>query len=261
MLRHTFLHVPGLGHTTEQKLWSKGIHTWEDVAGLIGGSPDGLDGVVRKLKPYLPKTLRAFEERDASIFDRLSRFGESWRLFGEFMNECVYVDIETTGLSRDYDDLTVVGTYDGKKFKAFVKGINLGDLASELKRYPVVVTFNGNCFDLPFLRKRFSASLPKAHIDLRPTTHKLGYSGGLKKIEPKFGIRRPTQIASIDGFEAVVLWRRYCKGDKAALEKLIEYNEADVTNLERIMRQCYERLAEQHAKFFAKKQRSAAAAR
>lgn len=261
MLRHTFLHVPGLGHTTEQKLWSKGIHTWGDAANLIGGSPDGLDGIVRKLKPYLPKTLRAFEERDASCFARLARLGESWRMFSEFRDECVYVDIETTGLSSDDDDITVVGTYNGKKFKAFVKGINLGDLAGELRKYPVAVTFNGSCFDLPFLRKRFAASLPPAHIDLRSTTHKLGYSGGLKKIEPKFGIKRPKQISSMDGFEAVILWRQYCKGDKAALEKLIEYNAADVTNLKQIMEQCYERLAGQHANFFLKKHRSAAVAR
>jgi uncharacterized protein YprB with RNaseH-like and TPR domain len=261
MLRHTFLHVPGLGHTTEQKLWSRGIHTWEDAAGLIGGSPDTLDGVARKLKPYLPKTLRALEERDASFFERLGRFGESWRLFSEFRDECVYLDIETTGLSSVADEITVVGTYDGKRFKAFVQGINLGDLASELEKYPVVVTFNGGSFDLPFLRKRFAASLPKAHIDLRSTTHKLGYSGGLKYIEPQFGIKRPRQIASMDGFEAVILWRRYRRGDKAALDRLIEYNEADVTNLKQIMEQCYERLAGQHAGFFAGKQRPATATR
>jgi len=253
MLRHTFLHIPGLGHTTEQRLWSQGIHTWEDAAGLIDGSPDDLDAVARKLQTHLPGAFRALQERNAAFFaERLARLGESWRMFGEFRDECVYVDIETTGLSSAYDEITVVGTYDGRNFRAFVKGLNLGDLAGELKKHPVVVTFNGSSFDLPFLRRRFAPLLPKAHIDLRSTTRKLGYSGGLKNIESRFGIKRPTRIASMNGYEAVVLWYRYCNGNKAALEQLLEYNEADVTNLKLIMEKCYERLAGQLAQFFAK---------
>jgi hypothetical protein len=29
MLKHTFIHAEGIGPTTEKKLWSAGIHTWD----------------------------------------------------------------------------------------------------------------------------------------------------------------------------------------------------------------------------------------
>ena len=253
MLRHTFLHLPGVGHTTERKLWADGVCTWDDAAQLIRCSLTTSRALTHKLQTYLPQTVRAVQERNTAFFGRLAGFGESWRLFSEFAGDCVYVDIETTGLSAAYDDITVVGTSDGKNFKVFVKGDNLRDLASELKKHSVAVTFNGSGFDLPFLRKSFAKSIPLVQIDLRWVAYKLGYRGGLKEIERKLGIKRPKRIADMDGFDAISLWQQYRRGDKHALERLIEYNRSDVMNLKGMMQHCYDRLLDQHSKLFRRK--------
>ena len=56
---------------------------------------------------------RSRAERDAAFFARLSSLGETWRLFPEFAGECVFLDIETTGLSTVFDTVTMVGLFDG----------------------------------------------------------------------------------------------------------------------------------------------------
>jgi uncharacterized protein YprB with RNaseH-like and TPR domain len=65
------------------------------------------------------------------------------RLFPEFAQDCVYLDIETTGLSTVFDTVTMVGLYDGRKYQLFVDGENLQDLPKHLEKYSVMITFNG----------------------------------------------------------------------------------------------------------------------
>jgi hypothetical protein len=50
-------------------------------------------------------------------------------------------------------------------------------------------------------------------------------------VERTLGLRRDPAIQGVDGFEAVRLWHRYRRGDRAALEKLALYNLTDVANL------------------------------
>jgi uncharacterized protein YprB with RNaseH-like and TPR domain len=64
---------------------------------------------------------------------------------------------------------------------------------------------------------------------------RLGFKGGLKKIEPRFGIHRPEEVDGMDGYMAVLLWQRYQRGDKGALDLLLSYNREDVVNLEVLM--------------------------
>jgi uncharacterized protein YprB with RNaseH-like and TPR domain len=222
---------------------------------LIDDSIEGVRSLGPHVRKYVPRTLLAIEERDSGFFARLGRLGESWRLYSEFAEDCVYLDIETTGLSPQYDEITVVGTFDGSEYREFVKGKNLHQLGHELKKYAVAITFNGSSFDLPFLRRKFAPSLPSAHIDLRWATFKLGYHGGLKQIESKFGVKRPKRVANIDGLDAVRLWNQYCRGDRYALERLIDYNRADVVGLRTIMEQCYSRSVAQQARFLPKARR------
>lgn len=260
MLRHTFIHVPGIGSTTERKLWARGVCDWEDAIAVIKSSPEELGAAGRRLAKYLPDSVRAAENRDASHFERLSRFGESWRIYREFAESCVFLDIETTGLSPRLDDVTLVGLYDGRNYSVYIKGVNLSCLAQQLKKYSVAVTFNGSGFDLPFLRANLGSCLPVGHIDLRWAAYKLGYRGGLKEIEPKFGIKRPRRLADIDGFEAVMLWHRYRRGDKDALGLLVDYNQLDVVNLKTMMEQVYALLADECVRCFPKPLRKAFAA-
>jgi uncharacterized protein YprB with RNaseH-like and TPR domain len=39
----------------------------------------------------------------------------------------------------------------------------------------------------------------------------------------------------MDGYEAVLLWDRHCRGDYSALPTLLTYNREDVVNMETLM--------------------------
>ncbi|MEI6805266.1 MAG: ribonuclease H-like domain-containing protein [Myxococcaceae bacterium] len=158
-----------------------------------------------------------------------------WQLFPEFRNNIAYVDIETTGLSRQYNEITTIALYDGNQIHTYVNGKNLEDFKTDILKYKFLVTYNGRSFDAPFIEAFFGMKLDHEHIDLRYPLKKLGYVGGLKAIEKRFGIDRG-DLKQVDGFFAVRLWNEYkrTKNEKA-LETLLAYNCADVVNLEILM--------------------------
>ena len=253
MLQQTFIHIPGIGKQTERELWLHGIQSWDDADrfekrfGLAGPR------LQKKLDDYIPLSREAIKNHDAAFFRRLSAMGEAWRVFPEFADECVYLDIETTGLSTVFDSVTIVGLYDGRRYSLFTQGDNLDQVQNALAKYSVVVTFNGSGFDLRFLRNTFPGLvLPPIHIDLRWVSRKLGYTGGLKELERNLGIRRKADVADIEGYEATVLWAKYLRGDQSALEKLIAYNTADVVHLKAIMEICYDKISRRTAEFMEK---------
>jgi uncharacterized protein YprB with RNaseH-like and TPR domain/predicted nuclease with RNAse H fold len=250
MLEQTFIHIPGVGRHTERELWADGIRSWDDADlfekrfGCVGAR------LQQKLDDYIPRSREAVRHKDAAFFERLSSLGEAWRLFPEFSGSCVYLDIETTGLSTVFDTVTMVGLYDGRKYKLFVDGDNLEELPAHLRNYSVAVTFNGSGFDLRFLKLAFpELVLPPIHIDLRWVTRKLGMRGGLKAVEGELGIRRPSDVQDLTGYDATVLWARYLRGDRHALEQLIQYNTEDVVHLKAIMEVAYDRLSRETAQF------------
>jgi len=248
MLDRTFIHIPGIGRRTELELWQAGITSWNELPEFLTRSAAIGPGLRRRLETYVPQSIDAVRRKDAAFFARLSHVGEAWRLFAEFAGQCVYLDIETTGLSSVFDTVTMVGLFDGRRYQTFIDGQNLQDLPGELKKYSVVVTFNGAGFDLRFLRLAFkNLELPPIHIDLRWVTRRLGHRGGLKAIEREFGICRDQAVGDVDGHEATVLWSRHLRGDQSALRRLISYNSEDVVHLKAIMEMAYDRLAEQVA--------------
>ena len=61
--------------------------------------------------------------------------------------------------------------------------MEISHLSQELKKYKLIVTFNGSVFDLPLLKRHFSDIIPDIpHIDLRFLCAKLGLKGSLKDI-------------------------------------------------------------------------------
>ena len=241
MLEQTFIHIVGIGPKTEQALWGRGIHRWQDF----------LDHKKPVLSPTKDRLIRRDLEDSLAHRDDIGFFndrlpaGEKWRLFDKFKHRAVYLDIETSGYDPWDNDITVIGLYDGTQVQTFVNGINLDAFEVAVADYDLVITFNGACFDLPFIKRSFPGiSLPKGHIDLRFVLKKLGHEGGLKKIERDLGITRSDEIDGVDGFEAVRLWHRYQRGDKKALQTLISYNNADIMNLEPLMALAYERKKE-----------------
>jgi uncharacterized protein len=238
MLKRTFIHLPGVGPRREAHFWRQGLATWEDFLAarqVRGLSRERLDWLKAALAESLDHT------RDAGYFAARLQAGEHWRLFRQFRPRTAYLDIETTGTVWPGLLVTAVGLYDGQNMRQFVQGRNLQQFPQALSEFDLLVTFNGTQFDLPVLKAYFpELSLPLAHVDLRFFLTRLGFKGGLKKIEPRFGIQRPPEVNGMDGYMAVLLWQRYQRGDKGALDLLLKYNREDVINLEVLMERAFE---------------------
>jgi len=236
MLEHTFIHIPGIGPKTEQRIWGSGIHTWQAFlhceTSVISPKRDGV--ICQEL------AVSVAHRQDAAFWDARLPPGEMWRIFDVFKQRAAYLDIETTGGWGGLDEITVIGIYDGVAVQTFVDGVNLDAFETAIAAYDLVITFNGALFDLPFIRSRFPGiSLPPAHIDVRFLLKRLGYAGGLKKIERDLGIGREEGIDGMNGYDAVRLWQAYQWGDDTALDTLVRYNRADIVNLKPLMEKGY----------------------
>jgi len=233
MLEHTFIHIPGIGPKTEQSLWQQGITTWKVF--LERKTPVFSPGKEKIARDVLNASVSHCG--DARFFCDLLPAREMWRLFEAFREKAVYLDIETNGGRQDVHEITVIGIFDGTNVRTFVNGRNLEEFETAVSEYDLIITFNGTTFDLPFIRRAFPGiSLPPAHIDLRFVLNRLGYRGGLKKIEKDLGIQRAPSIDGLNGYDAVMLWNVYeWEGDTDALDRLIQYNRADIVNLEPLM--------------------------
>jgi uncharacterized protein YprB with RNaseH-like and TPR domain/predicted nuclease with RNAse H fold/dephospho-CoA kinase len=243
ILTRTFVHVPGIGSVTERALWADGISSWRRF--LMASSSRVPIRSRSKVCDFLGESEVALKTNDARFFARYLHRSEWWRLYPHFRTKAVFLDIETTGLSQHYDEVTLVGLYDGTRVKTFLAGNNLDELAESLAPYEIAITFNGTLFDLPFLKNKFPAlPLPAIHLDLRYILRRIGYSGPLKRIEQRLGIVREA-AADVDGLMATVLWARYLRGSIEALEQLVKYNAADITSLRSLMSFSYSALARQ----------------
>lgn len=241
MLKNTFVHIQGIGPRTERMLWAEGVRTWGDY--LARPSPVVSPSRDRLVRCELERSLAHLGE--VAYFSRRLQNREAWRLFETFRARTVYLDIETSGGFEGYDEITVIGLYDGKCTQTFVNGVNLEAFEVALADYDVVVTFNGACFDLPYIKRAFPGiTLPAAHIDLRFVLRRLGLSGGLKAIEQRTGLVRESGIEGMDGLDAVRLWAQYQNGDQSALDRLIQYNTADIIHLEPLMEMGYQGMKE-----------------
>jgi uncharacterized protein len=232
VLKNTFIHIPGIGPRTEVRLWQSGFTSWDDY---IDGCETCTIALPKRgiILENLKRSLRALANEDLKHFELGLPSSDCWRLYGDFRSKTAFVDIETTGLFPGSNAITVIGLFDGQSAKAFVQGKNLDEFAREVKKYKLLVTFNGKRFDLPFIQ-RFFGDFPagQGHLDLLYPLRRLGYRGGLKSIEVQLGIEREGALKQMDGYLAVLLWREHRRGNRSALDTLVRYNLEDVVNLQ-----------------------------
>lgn len=234
MLRNTFLHLKGIGREREKKLWKNGIKSWELYIENYHILPASFRQ--KQYRDQIYSSVEAMEKGNHHFFEDKMPHREKWRAYKDCRASACFLDIETTGLHCCCDDITLIGLSDGENYKAYIKGKNLDDFVAAFRKYTTIITFNG-WFDKRFIAHHFPDSNihQKLNIDLRSTVRQLGYSGGFKEIEKKFWITRPQSIQELDGFDAVVLWQKYLAGNEEALDLLIEYNRADITNMKPII--------------------------
>jgi uncharacterized protein len=239
MLTSTFCHIPGIGPRSEEKLWEEGVRTWDDCLELgehLLGPAKG-----RSAMEHLYLSQEALDEMNARFFIDSLPASESWRMFPEFRSRIAYLDIETTGLSFDGidDGITTIALYDGREIRHYVQGENLQAFKDDIFDYDVLVTYNGKCFDIPFIESYFMIRLEQAHIDLRYVLASLGLRGGLKGCERQLGLDRG-DLEGVDGFFAVLLWNEYRNnGNDRALDTLLAYNIQDTVTLEQLLTIAY----------------------
>ena len=241
MLRNTFVHLPGVGEKTERQLWQANCHNWEE---LLAAESTALPAGLRKAQAIdlLQESLDHYQAGRWRYFERCLPGGVKWRAFDLRRGPTLYVDIETNG----YDNaITVLGIYDGAQFDAYVANENLDEALERLESAATIVTYNGSGFDMPIIRQRFPYHLfNHVHIDLMWPLRKLGFRGGLKRIERALGLSRSEETEQMDGMDAVYLWRAYQQGSQEAKQLLLKYNEEDVRNLEPLMEWVYRELTQ-----------------
>src|SRR5438105_8555 len=153
MLTSTFVHLDGVGYSTEQRLWLAGARCWDD---FLARAPDVrlTPARIAELRSRIVASRESLISGDYRFFSDCLPRRDQWRAFPEFARRVLYLDIETTG-GTDFDDVTVIGLHDGRTMRQFVRGEDLLEAEEVLREAALLVTFFGTGFDVPVLRRLF----------------------------------------------------------------------------------------------------------
>ena len=116
ILTNTFIHVPGISKEAETRIWQNDILNWEEFI----AKHDKLDMTISKREmvcEHLRKSIDCHKKNSYNFLIDSIPSSMHWRAYNELKNKCCFLDIETTGLDKHRDDVTVIGVYDGKKVK------------------------------------------------------------------------------------------------------------------------------------------------
>ena len=205
VLERSFILLNRVGGITERRIWDQGVSDWngflerDRVSPFSQGRKEAADRELERAKEALSKGAAHFFA---------GRLGgpNMWRLYSTFRDDVVFLDIETTGLSRS-SAITVVGLYRGGRFRSLVRHQDLTrrSLEEAMRGAKVIITFNGSTFDLPMLRASYPVrALELPHIDLRYVAARTGHRGGLKRIERQIikgdvhGLRHHRRIGALE---------------------------------------------------------------
>src|SRR3989338_6911534 len=235
MITSSFVFLERVSRKKERSFWQQGIKDWPAFF-----KASDIRGISHVKKTYYTRKIqeaqRALHDNRADYFMGKLPAKEMWRLYPHFKDECCFLDIETDGSGQ----VIVLGISDYYTTKTYVKGMNFDrlEIEQELKKFKIVVTFNGASFDLPKL-KRSGIMVTLPHIDLKPLCVNLGLRGGLKEVERILHLRRPAHLYG----NPIDLWKAFhASGDREYLDLLIDYNKEDCENLKGVMDWVYPRL-------------------
>ena len=231
-LENSFVLIPGFGEKTEKKLWQNDITHWDHVQETDFLTQNKRD----KALNFLEKARRNLEVNNSMFFNSKLGSKRTWRMYRNFEQNACFFDIETTGLDAKKNKVTTVSFYRNGEDITLIQGKDLTkeNLEKELFKSDILVSFNGKRFDQPFLEQNYDMNIKTPHIDLMYPLKRLGYTGGLKKIEKDLEVDR--ELEDIDGREAVRLWKEYERnGNQNALDKLVRYNQYDSRNLKQLL--------------------------
>lgn len=245
MLRRTFSHIPGISEKREIELWENGVTDWENLYNNCGQhfSPKRQTKILQSLE----ESMRKHDDGDLNHFYQEFPRKHLWRLLPGNESKTAFIDIETTGMAMPPRGsvTSMVVLMDGALHIAYKDEHkqNLIDMVES--RAKLVVSYFGEVFDLPYLRKQYRTPLDKAHLDLCFALRRHGLRGGLKVVEQNAGIEFSRASVGLDGFAAVILWKMYRQGNQKALETLLAYNAEDTIVLQPLAQKLIELEAKQ----------------
>ena len=225
ILDQSLCHLAGISPMAEISLRNKGIWTAQQLVAQVDAlfSPRQ----AAKLRESFAKIELA---RDLGLLDILVNAmpcGHRVRVLADYIDQAMFLDVETTGLSSHAQIICISTSLNGKA-TSFVRGRDLEQFLRIWAKAKIVVTFNGKRFDVPLVQRGFSLSTMPAHIDLMDEARHFGYTGGLKTIENQIGFQRK-RTSCKNGTDAPILWKSYCdEKNMDALKALVQYNKEDV---------------------------------
>ena len=176
MLRNTFVHLPGVGPVRERTLWTQGILDWDCF--LAAAEERRLPRKLREsAAPVVRQSVEAAAGGDVRFFGGRLPARETWRLYPEFAGQVLFLDIETTGLSPYYDQVTTIGALGGGKLALFINGGQLGPVpglrrpvpaTGHVQRQPVRRAVSAVAF--PHGKAGSGAHRPPVHAQFRSGT-------------------------------------------------------------------------------------------
>lgn len=198
---------------------------------------------MRVIESIIPQTAA---EAEAQI--------QAWQLLGD-PEQMVFLDIETTGFSRLYDSIYLIGLVYMEEGHFVAKQFLAGSLADEvrvlekaldqLQNFKIFVTYNGDMFDLPFIEERAKRlrawresdrqlweSCRSVDLMRRYRMHQSFFGWPnmkLKTLEAFLGVDRRDPF---DGGQLIEVFYEYARTDDERLEKvLLLHNYEDIVYL------------------------------
>lgn len=159
----------------------------------------------------------------------------------------VYLDIETTGLRPDQNQITLIGLAYGdgasRRLEQYfaetpeAEEAVLRDVAQRLRDFRGVVTYNGATFDLPFMARRAQRAGVQwpghlEHLDLLRTARTWNRTHGempdcrLQTVMAHFALGREDHTSGLAMVEAYWNWLR--TGDQAERDLILDHNADDL---------------------------------
>ncbi len=235
MIRHALRHLPGIGPRRRRLLEECGIDAWDAI---LREHRDVLRMGVeawRRVQFEAERCEAALQAEDIGYLRNVLHPADHWRLLAQWFDRLTFFDIETTGCDWD-SETTVIAFYSGGRVQRCVRHENLEDALDVMQDATLLVSFNGNTFDVPRILDTFHIPhLPAPHVDLRWVCYHHNVTGGLKRVEHILGMHRPPDLDGVDGLEAVRLWHRWtAMRDERARRRLLRYAAADVVGLHQV---------------------------
>jgi len=234
LLYSSLMHMPGISLEEENKYWKNGISNLSQLredrylkdALFDDTHPDPILQSIENISNG---------KIDEIITELKKKSGRSdfYRVAYSYPEDVMFLDIETTGLSRTYHYITLIGWIINGSYNYWIPGMDDSVFLNTFKSAKMIVTFNGTKFDCPFLKKKFNdiEVTKKPNMDLMYLCKVFGLMHGQKKIEIQIGFDRPKEVAECDGKEAIVLWYKFLFGNDSALKDMIIYNFYDISGM------------------------------